>query len=60
MKKEYLIALGVLAVGAYLYYDKKKKDELKPYSDAELDKVLKDFTHLIATCQHLLQRKIVK
>jgi hypothetical protein len=44
MKKEYLIGLGVLAVVAYLYYDKKKKDQSKPYSDAELDKVLKDFT----------------
>lgn len=44
MKKEYLIGLGVLAVVAYLYYDKKKKDQNKPYSDAELDKVIKDFT----------------
>jgi hypothetical protein len=39
MKKEYLIGLGVLAVGAFLYFSKKKKS----YSDAELDSDIKGF-----------------
>lgn len=43
MKKQYLIILGLLAIGAYFYFDKKKKDQLKPYSDAELDNALKAF-----------------
>jgi hypothetical protein len=43
MKKQYLIILGLLAIGAYLYFDKKKKDQLKPYSDAELDNAIRTF-----------------
>lgn len=29
MKKEYLIGLGLLAVGAYFYFNKRKKDQIK-------------------------------
>ena len=42
MKKENLIVLGVLAIGLYFYFNKKKKDLKEPYSDAELDKKLND------------------
>lgn len=42
MKKENLIVLGVLAIGLYFYFNKKKKDLNEPYSDAELDKKLND------------------
>lgn len=37
MKKQNLIILGVLAIGLYFYFNKKKKQN-EPYSDAELDK----------------------
>jgi hypothetical protein len=42
MKKENLIILGVLLVGIYFYFNKKKKDLNEPYSDAELNKKLND------------------
>jgi hypothetical protein len=42
MKKENLIVLGVLVIGLYFYFNKKKKDLNEPYSDAELDKKLND------------------
>lgn len=42
MKKENLIILGVLLVGIYFYFNKKKKDLNEPYSDAELDKKLNE------------------
>jgi len=43
MKKQNLILLGILAIGIYFYFDKKKKDQLKPYSEKELKIVLNDF-----------------
>jgi len=43
MKNENLILFGILAVGIYFYYDKKKKDQLKPYSEDELKIVLNNF-----------------
>jgi hypothetical protein len=41
MKKENLIILGLLAVGIYFYFNKKKKQD-KPYSDSELDKKINE------------------
>lgn len=41
MKKENLIILGLLAVGIYFFFNKKKKEN-EPYSDSELDKKLND------------------
>jgi hypothetical protein len=43
MKNKNLIMLGLIAIGIYAYFDKKKKDQLKPYSDAELKIVLTNF-----------------
>jgi hypothetical protein len=37
--------LGLIAIGIYAYFDKKKKDQLKPYSDAELTKVVTDLVN---------------
>ena len=42
MKNKNLIILGLLAIGVYAYLDKKKKDQSKPYTDAELDKLIVD------------------
>ena len=41
MKKENLIILGLLAVGIYFYFNKKKKEN-EPYSDSELDKKINE------------------
>lgn len=41
MKKENLIILGLLAVGIYFYFNKKKKQD-EPYSDSELDKKINE------------------
>ena len=42
MKNKNLIIIGLLVIGVYAYLDKKKKDQSKPYSDAELDKLIVD------------------
>ena len=42
MKNKNLIIIGLLAIGVYPYLDKKKKDQSKPYTDAELDKLIVD------------------
>jgi len=55
MKKENLIILGVLLVGIYFYFNKKKKDFNEPYSDAELDKKLNDL--FIKTNEYIVKKE---
>ena len=45
MTNKNLIILGLLVIGVYVYLDKKKKDQSKPYSDAELDKLITDLVN---------------
>jgi hypothetical protein len=45
MTNKNLIILGLLAIGVYAYLEKNKKDQSKPYSDAELDKLIADFVN---------------
>ena len=45
MKNKNLIIIGLLAIGVYAYLDKKKKDQSKPYTDAELDKKIVDLVN---------------
>ena len=45
MKNKSLIILGLLVIGVYAYFDKKKKDQTKPYTDAELNTLITDFVN---------------
>lgn len=74
MKKESLIILGVLAVGLYFYYDKKKKDRLMLYSDVYLNvtaeeplslrtpyPIIQPITHVYSELKEgMLEPKVIK
>lgn len=45
MKNKSLIILGLIVIGVYAYFDKKKKDQTKPYTDAELNTLITDFVN---------------
>ena len=59
MKNKNLIMLGLIAIGIYAYFDKKKKDQLKPYSDAELKTVLTNFiSKFVSEIESLTGKKV--
>lgn len=74
MKKKSLIILGFLAIGLYFYYDKKKKDRLMLYGNANLNitaeeplslkipnQIIQPITHVYSELKEgMLEPKVIK